>query len=163
MRIANLRPLYIYTRVIHVCTRPRLHRCWRGINFLERLQILLTKGAEFPIKRSGRSVRAFFLSMLEETENIQPERPTNNIRTFYKYVHFSVRPGIYLKSLIFTLHRSILFLSSLQIVSLGGRLFQFFFFFFFFSFFFFNDIHIFQISLSLLNSALGLNTRGEEN
>lgn len=148
MRIANLRPLYIYTRVIHVCTRPRLHRCWRGINFLERLQILLTKGAEFPIKRSGRSVRAFFLSMLE---NIQPERPTNNIRTFYKYVRFSVRPGIYLKSLIFTLHRSILFLSSLQIVSssLGGRLFQFFFFFFFFSFFFLTTFIFFRyLSLS---------------
>lgn len=148
MRIANLRPLYIYTRVTHVCTRPRLHRCWRGINFLERLQILLTKGAEFPIKRSGRSVRAFFLSMLE---NIQPERPTNNIRTFYKYVRFSVRPSIYLKSLIFTLHRSILFLSSLQIVSssLGGRLFQFFFFFFFFSFFFLTTFIFFRyLSLS---------------
>lgn len=121
-----------------------------GINFLKRLQILLTKGAEFPIKQSGRSVRVLSVNV-GRNGKYSTGMPTNNTYV----LQIPVRRGIFKKFDFHSrpTHPRLFIISS----NVSSSLEDYSNFSFFFSAFF-NDIHIFQIFL--LNSRL---TRGEEN
>lgn len=90
-RISNLRLLYlhVYTRIRRVCIGVGAAI---GINFLKRLQILLTKGAEFPIKQSGRSVRVLSVNV-GRNGKYSTGMPTNNTYV----LQIPVRRGIFEK------------------------------------------------------------------